>query len=66
MTANERQTKATEEWLVLLKIYNELNEEESVFYVPALKCPGYLRQPFSICPPTQKTEFWASQYVTNN
>ena len=46
MTAKERQRVATEEWLVLLKIDHELNEEEYEFYVPGLKCPGYIRQQF--------------------
>ena len=49
MTAKERQKLTTEEWLVLLKIDNELNEEEYAFYVPGLKCPGYLKQQFSSC-----------------
>lgn len=46
MTSKERQKLATEEWLVLLKIDNELNEEEYEFYVPGLKCPGYIKQQF--------------------
>lgn len=47
MTSKDRQKFATEEWLVLLKIDNELNEEEYRFYVPGLKCPGYIRQQFN-------------------
>ena len=46
MTSKDRQKFATEEWLVLLKIDNELNEEEYRFYVPGLKCSGYIRQQF--------------------
>lgn len=46
MTSKERQKLATEEWLVFLKIDNELNEEEYEFYVPGLKCPGYIKQQF--------------------
>lgn len=49
MTAKERQKIATEEWLVLLKIDTELNEEEYAFYVLGLKNPGYLKQQFSSC-----------------
>ena len=47
MTSKERQKLATEEWLVLLRIDNDLNEEEYRFYVPGLRCPGYIRQQFN-------------------
>ena len=42
MYAKDRQKLAEEEWLVLLKVDDQLNEEEYSFHVPGLKCSGYI------------------------
>lgn len=42
MYSKDRQKLAEAEWLVLLKVDEQLNEEEYHLYVPRLKCPGYI------------------------
>lgn len=42
MYSKDRQKLAEEEWLVLVKVDDQLNEEEYHLYVPGLKCPGYI------------------------
>ena len=42
MYSKDRQKLAEEEWLVLVKVDAQLNEEEYRLYVPGLKCPGYI------------------------
>ena len=42
MYSKDRKKLAEEEWLVLLKVDDQLNEEEYHLFVPGLKCPGYI------------------------